>query len=412
MNKLIAVIRREFMASAANKTFIILTIIGPFLILAITILPGLLAASPDLVSGNSAVSICGADAQLESVFTQAFENQGRSLIKVAQSDKAAAKASVLSDETAAFIDFGPNWEDSGPSIFTKTGTDYALYSLVESIVDQYARERRIADSGLDPALIATLTRRISVSVIKINADSSETESGESEYLTTLFVAMSFVMLIYMTVILYGQLIGRSVVQEKTGKTVEIMLSSLSPRQLLFGKIIGLGLAGILQYAVWISMALILTSLVGPRFNITVPPALSVTNLLWLVILFIMAFFLYASGYAAIGAAAEDDHQLQQLAWPLIIFLILPMLLISNLIMAPSSPIAVIFSFFPFTSPVVLLIRLLVAPPPIWQIAISIFILAASIVVLAAGAAKIFRIGILLTGKRASFKEMLKWLKNP
>jgi len=222
--------------------------------------------------------------------------------------------------------------------------------------------------------------------------------------------MSFVMLLYMTTLLYGQMIGRSVVTEKTSKTVEIMLSSVSPRELMFGKILGLGLAGLLQYGIWVSIALVLTRLAGPLLGIAVPASVTPGNMAWLVTFFVLAFFLYASLYAALGAAAEDEQHLGQLAWPVLIFLIVPLVMISSFVSNPGSPLSVALSLFPMTSPIVMLIRVLIAPPPLWQVALCLAILVASIYLAAAAAARIFRTGILLTGKRARLGEILKWLR--
>ncbi|MFZ3110174.1 MAG: ABC transporter permease, partial [Rectinemataceae bacterium] len=189
------------------------------------------------------------------------------------------------------------------------------------------------------------------------------------------------MMIYMTVLLYGQMIGRSVVTEKTSKTVEIMLSSVTSRDLMFGKILGLGLAGLLQYAIWVAMSLLLTLVVGPVFNMSMPVGLTMENMGWLVLFFVLAFFLYSSAYAAMGAASEDEQHLGQMAWPLLIFLMVPLVMISTL----------------------------VSDPPVWQLVLCLAILSASVVGMAFLAAKIFCVGILMTGKRAALKEVLRWV---
>ena len=218
------------------------------------------------------------------------------------------------------------------------------------------------------------------------------------------------MMIYMTVLLYGQLIGRSVVQEKTSKTVEIMLSSLSPRELMFGKILGLGIAGLIQYGVWFGMGIALITFIGPALNVQMPQAISVNNFVWLIVFFILAFFLYGAGYAAMGAAAEDEHHLGQLALPLIIFLIIPMVMISPMIMNPNSPFVVILSYFPMTAPIVMLVRILVHMPPLWEIALSLGIIISSVIGAGFLGAKIFRVGILMYGKRPKLTEVLHWIR--
>jgi ABC-2 type transport system permease protein len=411
MRKLFAIIRHEFRLAAANKVFIAMTILGPFLLLAVTALPMLLATNPSVMSGGKPIAVASADPAVQEAVRAVAGQQGRDLwIVGADADAlAAAKAQVLKDEATALVVAAPGWEDGGIQLFSATGTDYLLFGGVEGALTGIARQRRVERSGIDPALAAELTRGIGFNVVKLSAGEGEKAAGEAEYMQTFIIAMSFVMLVYMTTILYGQLIGRSVVMEKTSKTVEVMLSSVSARELMFGKIFGLGLAGMLQYSIWVSVAVLLTKLVGPVLRIAPPAAMSIANLAWLVVFFVLAFFLYASGYAAIGAAAEDEHHMANLSWPLLIFLMVPLMMISSIIMNPGSPVAVAMSLFPMTSPIVMLIRLLIAPPPLWQIALCLVLLVGTVYAMAVGAAKIFRTGILMTGKRISFGEMLKWL---
>lgn len=412
MHKLLAVVRHEFRQAAANKAFIILTIIGPFLILAITVLPGLLSMNPKVMSGGGPVAVAGGDDAVRAALEAAVGAQGRKLVRIGTGGEeiAGAKAGVAKGDLDGLVVLGDSWLDEGASIYSKTGTDAILFGSVEGVLGAVAREARIAKSGIDPVLARELTREVKLTVIQVGADASERKGIEDAFMSTLFTAISFVMLIYMTTLLYGQMIGRSVVQEKVSKTVEVMLSSLSSRDLMFGKILGLGLAGLLQYAVWAVMALVLTDLAAPALGIVPPAGLSAANIGWLVVFFVLAFFLYAAGYAAIGAAAEDESHMGQLAWPLLIFLIVPLVMISSFVMNPNSTLSVVLSLFPMTSPIVMLIRLLVSPPPLWQLALCLALLLASIYAMMAGAAKIFRTGILMTGKRTTLKEMARWVR--
>ncbi|HPE89986.1 MAG TPA: ABC transporter permease [Spirochaetia bacterium] len=420
MRKLPAIIRYEFKLMAANKAFVILTILGPFLILAITVLPGLLSMNPKALSGGEPIAIAassGAGAQgeaaaLYAAFESAMSSQGRGVEPLPLDDEAIADAKrrVGSGKLAALVVMPAGWADSGATLYTKTGTDAMLYGTVERVVDAFARESRIARSGVDPDLARSLVRSVDLSIVKLSAGDREEAGGEGAFVQTLFTAMSFVMLVYMTTLLYGQMIGRSVVTEKTSKTVEIMLSSVSPRELMFGKILGLGLAGLLQYGVWVSLALVLSKLLMPLLGMAAPSAIAPGNLAWLVVFFVLAFFLYASLYAALGAAAEDEQHLGQLAWPVLVFLIVPLVMISSFVSNPDSPLSVGLSLFPMTSPIVMLIRVLIATPPAWQLTTCIGVLVVSVYGAAAAAAKIFRVGILMGGKRASFGEMVKWLR--
>ncbi len=406
MSKLFKVARREFLATAANKAFVVITLIGPILILAISVLPGLLASGE--IGSGSTVAVVGG----ESARPALASALGADSSVVGVDSEEAAKAGVLAGSYSAALILPSGWENAERlPFYSKTGTEIVLYSKVASVIGEVSRQSRASVSGVAPEVLQKILQGPSLDMKKLGADAgTESESsGADDYLGILLTVLGFVMLMYMTVLLYGQLIGRSVIQEKTLKTVEIMLSSVSPRHLLWGKILGPGAAGLIQYGFWILMALGATSLLGPSLGIALPDTLSASNLIWLVVFFVPAYFLYAAIYAALGAGAEDEQHLGQLAWPVIIFLIIPMVMINVFVMTPNSSISVFFSYFPLTSPIVMLIRVLVSPPPAWEVGLSYGILLAS--VLAAGmlAAKIFRVGILMTGKRRKLGEIIKWV---
>jgi len=408
MSRLRYVIRHEFRLTAANKAFVILTILGPFLIFAVTVLPSLLAQSPGAVASGKPLALFGAPPPVEQALTAAFSGMGIEVERV--DDAAAAKDSVLEGSRIAFLSLEPGWPDSGKAVwYSKSGAEIALYSAASAVLEAAAREARIVESGIDPALVAKVLSLPSFEVIKLDKGGAEEARGSDSFVEVLMTVLVFVMLIYMTVLLYGQMIGRSVVTEKTSKTVEIMLSSVKSRDLMFGKILGLGLAGLLQYAVWVSMAFLLKRFVGPLLGLSLPAGISTGNLVWLVVFFILAFFLYSSAYAALGAASEDEQHLGQMAWPLIMFLIVPLVMISTLVTNPDSTLVVILSLFPLTSPIVMLARVLVSSPPVWQLALCLALLVAAVAGTAILAAKIFRVGILMTGKRPKLKEVLRWV---
>ena len=168
-SRLPAIIRHEFKLMAANKAFVILTILGPFLILAITVLPGLLSMNPKALSGGEPVGVSGGDPGVLAALEGASSFQGRSVVAIGRDERSVADAKklVLTGKLAALVTLPPGWEDSGASLYTKTGTDAALYGAVEHAVDARAREARIARSGVDPALARELARRVELSVVKI-----------------------------------------------------------------------------------------------------------------------------------------------------------------------------------------------------------------------------------------------------
>jgi ABC-2 type transport system permease protein len=405
MRKLFMVIKQEFRMTAANKVFIIITIIGPFLILAVSVLPGLFAGSSTSVPEDTTVAVVGVSSSEFSEISSALQ---QSRIKaVRKTDPESAKTAVLEGRYKGMLTLPSDYVDANQyHYYSKTGTDIIVTETLQAVIGHMVITKRLAREGIDPSRVSALTARPQISVHKI-----ETESGGrgQDFFSVFSTAMAFVMLLYMTVLLYGQMIGRSVITEKTSKTVEIMLSSVRPVQLLFGKILGKCLAGLLQYGIWIGVALVLAYIIGPSLNIQIPASLTLFNLLFLIIFFILAFFLYSAAYAALGAGAEDEQHLGQLAWPLILFLVLPLITMSGFIMNPGSTLAAVLSYFPMTAPIVMLIRVILDTPPAWEVFLSILLLLATITGFIFLSSKIFKVGILMTGKRFSIKEILRWV---
>jgi ABC-2 type transport system permease protein len=411
MNKTLLVARHEFLVTAANKAFVAITLLGPILILAVSVLPGLLATS-SVASAGSVVAVVGGDGDRDGGIAASMSAalaEGKSRAE-AVPDEAVARGGVLSGRYSAAVILPSDWTTADQvTLLVKTGTDYILYSRVGSAVDALSREARAAASGIDPAAIRKVLKSPRLDVQQLGKKESGSHGGADAYLGILFTVLAFVMLMYMTVLLYGQLIGRSVLQEKSNKTVEIMLSSVSSRELMAGKILGPGLAGLIQYAFWIVVALGGIKVLGPSLHIAMPSALTAGNLFWLVAFFLPAYFLYSSIYAALGAGAEDEQHLTQLAWPLLLFLMVPIFLINLLLSNPDSTISAILSYFPLTSPIVMLIRILVSPPALWKIGVSYALLLVSVWAAVLFSAKVFRIGVLMTGKKRKLGEIIRWV---
>ncbi len=401
---LLIVARQEFRMTALNKAFVAMTVLGPFFIAAIAILPGMLAERQTQITEETIVAVTGGSGELQ----QAMQNQlEETMIQLEQyPDAEAARDAVINDEAAGALLIPQDYlQADRVNYVSRTGTDMHIAGLLENTLGSVVFQQRVSQAGFDAEEISRLARRPDVAIQSIETGE---EDGEQDFLAIILTAVTFVLMIYMTVLLYGQMIGRSVLGEKMSNTVEIMLSSVRPTDLLFGKIFGKGIAALLQYGIWIGMALLLVTLVGPFFDIAIPPTLSAANFGFLLLFFLLAFFLYSACYAAIGAGAEDEQHLGQLSMPLIMFLIVPMVLVSPIVMNPTGPLVAVLSYVPFTSPIIMMIRVLVDMPPLWEILLSIAVVIFSTLFLGYAAARVFRVGILLGGSRKSWKDILRW----
>ncbi|TFH06365.1 MAG: ABC transporter permease [Spirochaetales bacterium] len=404
--KMWTVAKMEFRLTAANKAFVIITILGPFLIVAISVLPSLLVRG-DVGAGDPGRIGLMAPSSLMSDLTTAF---GQSPVVLAQTsaDELLLEAGLQNNDLDAYVVVPPDvLESNTVSVVSKSGANFQLIGTIDGVVGQVVVARRLSLAGLDPAEVRALTQTPRIDVRRIDAGGAQ---QSQDMASIIFTTMAFTMMLYMTILLYGQAIGRSVLAEKLSKTVEIMLSSLSPRELLIGKILGKAGASLLQYGIWIGMAALVLKVIGPMVNLQISAVGGFINYIYLVGFFLLAFLLYSAIYAALGAASEDEQHLGQLAWPVILFLVIPMVMIGGTATNPDGIIPRILSLIPLTSPIVMFQRLLIGSPAAWEVAACLVLLAGTIIAMALFAAKIFRIGILMTGKRFTLGEIVRWVR--
>lgn len=399
--------KQEFKMTAKNKGFIIITIIGPFLILAVSVLPSLFAVSSDVPEGTT-VAVVGADRQFSDRLSAELEDSNIRLVE--RNTGTDLEEQVVNEKIHGYLELPEQPLEGEYRYYSKTGTDLLVSERMSHALSAVIVQSRLEQAGIQREAISGILEEPAFTTKKIGSGKAGDDSESGDYFSVFAVVMTFVMLLYMTILLYGQMIGRSIVSEKTTKTVEILLSSVRPIDLMFGKIFGKGLAGLLQYAIWIGIALLITLLAQPVSGFSLPDALSPANLFFLVLFFVLAFFLYASAYSAVGSGAVDEQHLGHLGWPLIIFLVIPLITISAHIMNPGQAFTVFLSHFPMTSPIVMLIRIMIDTPPVWEIITSIGILVGTIIGFILLAAKIFRVGILMTGKRFRLREILRWVR--
>ncbi|MFW5777292.1 MAG: ABC transporter permease, partial [Spirochaetota bacterium] len=313
--KMLRVAGMEFRLTAANKAFVIITIVGPFLIVAMSILPSLLAMGGG--GGDASRVALAGDPELRAALEPAFSGAPVELVRAGDSE-AALREALDTGTIDGYVVLPENAEEVETLRFvTAGGTNFQLVGTLEGIIGQVIVAQRLAGAGFDPAQVRSLTDPPRLEVRRVDGEGDQ--AGE-DIMSVLFTALAFTFLLYMTILLYGQSIGSSILREKRSKTVEIMLSSVNPRELLVGKIAGKAGASLLQYTIWIGMAVLFLQVLGPLFDIQIALAGGPTNYVYLVSFFLLAFFLYSTVYAALGAAAEDEQHLGQLGWPVIMFL--------------------------------------------------------------------------------------------
>ncbi len=219
-------------------------------------------------------------------------------------------------------------------------------------------------------------------------------------------------LMYFVVMLYGMNVARSIIEEKTSRVFEVLLATIRPEELLAGKILGVGSVGLTQVFLWLSTAVLLTStslLVGVAGG-GLHVALSVAQVVFFFVYFILGFLLYASIAAALGAMVNSEQELQQLNMLLVLPLAGCMFALGVVIANPSGLVSTILSLIPFCTPLIMYLRISLAMPPLWQIALSLALMLAAIYAVLWIASRIYRVGILMYGKKPNLPEILRWLK--
>jgi ABC-2 type transport system permease protein len=409
MSKLAKIVRMEFRLTVANRVFIVLTILGPFLTAAVTILPGLLSTSVAAMGAQATkIALLGADPRFVQEISPAFQ-QSRIQVSAVQGSvellDSQVRAGVYDGYLVMPADFS---EVTRLEYVSKKAADFRVMGVLQGVIGKAIVAQRLVKAGIAASQVASLTQVPGFEMRQLTQGGERKENPD--FITVLVTGLTLAMLLYMTVVLYGQVIGRSVLTEKTSKTVEIMLSSVRPMELLFGKILGKALASLLQYGIWVTVSAAVLKLIGPRIGISIGAGLSISTLAYLVLFFILAFFLYCSLYAALGAASEDEQHLGQLAWPVIIFLVIPVVMITSIISTPRAPVIVGLSLFPLTAPIVMFLRILVGAAEPWEVLVSIALIVATTAAVIWLSARIFRVGILMTGKRFRFLEVLRLVR--
>ncbi|TNF75439.1 MAG: ABC transporter permease [Bacteroidetes bacterium] len=445
MYKLGLIIRREYLAKVRNKSFVIMTFLSPILLVGMVVLIAYLTKIND--NDKRILAVMNESPYFQQDFSP---RTGVSFVIFQDVTLEAAKDSTLSMGYYGLLHL-PNrqtLEEVTESAFfySREAPSTAVLEQIERILERRLRSHRLEKLGMSPEEYAELGSGYEINTATFAGERSGKGINEFKAL----VGGGFGYLIMMFIIIYGGFVMRSVIEEKTSRIIEIIISSVKPFQLMLGKIIGTSLAGVTQFLIWIFSATLLmifalllldlepsllwegpaaapgfdSSLAAPSLKgdettllileefQKIPMAMLVTFFL---VYFILGYLIYSSIYAAIGAAVDNETDTQQFIFPIILPLMLAIYVgFFSVFSNPNGPIAVAFSIFPLTSPIVMLMRLPggigEGGVPLWQLVVSIVLLIVTFLGIVYLAAKIYRVGILMYGKKPSYRELFKWLK--
>ena len=319
---------------------------------------------------------------------------------------------IIEKKIDVYLIVPPNYDaPNAPfEIFSRKPNDVVANSSLRQAVNSAVRSQRLADANISEEKLKDLSQNVSLEVKKISEQGGEKDSDSS-------LAAAFIvgLMIYITLLIYGQQILSAVVEEKETRIAEILFSSARPFELMMGKLVGVGLAGLTQLAIWLISLLLLVgfgltnaSLIG--MNLPVPDIAPLT-IIYFFIFFLLGFFIYATIYALIGSMVTTVQEGSQFAMFPVLVLVVGFYLSFAVIRDPNSSISVWASIAPFIAPITMPVRIMAETPPFWQIALSIILNAAAIAGLVWLAARVYRVGMLMYGKRATIPEVWKWIRQ-
>lgn len=284
-------------------------------------------------------------------------------------------------------------------------------ATLEPATTTAVRRHQARTLGLDPSAVARLTREIEVAAYRVTEEGAARDEAQSA-----IVAQILALIIYMVVLLYGAMMLRAAVAEKASKTVEVILSSVRPWQLMLGKTLGVGAVGLTQIGIWLAVAglLLLYAASAQAFadvgfiqNLPV----GIDTLLLFVGLFLTGYFLYGGLYASVGAVASSEQEASQLQFPVTLLVIIPLLIIPIVLESPTSNASVVLSWIPFFTPVLFIARYALGIVELWEIPLIFTLQIVTILCIAWVGGRIYRVALLMTGKRPTLRELVRWIRH-
>jgi ABC-2 type transport system permease protein len=436
MHNAFVIFKREFEAMVRTKSFVIGTILVPLLMIGIFALQFFLFsrtgggqyslvivdASPDLIGNQTQRSLASSTSNFPGAKPVVFKGD----VVTASGDTAALRkqleARVAADSLDGYLWIPPNVvsgdvaEYNGRNASNSSVTDALKQSLQRSV-----QTVRLGKQGINPEQVSSALQPVRMKSTKIGAKGP---SGSAELAQILAFAMGFA--IYMIVAIYGAGVLNGVLEEKRDRIVEVIVSSARATELLVGKIFGIGAAGLLQMVIWV-LSIYLGLKFGPQivalFGVSPEkaasfagalrafPRLPTTVTLMFLFFFLGGFFIYSTMYAMLGSIATTNQEAQQLIFPVMMPLIIGFLMLQPAMMNPDSGVAVAGSLIPFTSPLIMPARSVITDVPVWQLMLSMVFLILTTAGIIWMGAKIYRIGIFATGKRATMSEVWRWIRT-
>jgi ABC-2 type transport system permease protein len=427
MEKILVIIKREYLQRVRTRAFVIGTLLTPVLLLVLSLLPVLIATrdsgprkivvfdqtgDPDLfnaisdrlktekTAGSIELTRFGV-AQDEDLNLLKTKDDIDRLMKKLGSDRIAGSNNGLLILRAGILD------GTRPQYYSENSSDFITNAALTNAINSALIEGRLTRAGIKNVSYSELMSQVELDVSKIGSEGVTKESEQ-----TFAVALVMLFFIYITILMYGISTMRGVIEEKQSRIVEVVISSVKPFNMLMGKLIGIGLVGLTQYLIWVLAALGFTLLgvsVATRMNFSMP-SIPASLLIYFVVYFVLGYFLFATLYALVGSMVSSEEEAQQMQMPVTMLIVVPMMIFWLIVREPNSSLSTVISMIPFFAPTLMMMRIAIISPPLWQILLSMLLMIGAIIGVVWIASKIYRITILMYGKKPTLAELGRWLR--
>ena len=415
LRDMFVIARREFLERVRSRWFVAMTLLGPIGMVAMVLIPALIAGRGAEGAKVEIVDKTGVIAQPLSA--KLAEAKWKPAILPANADDDATYRAemgrIRDNQINGFITIPKDALDGGQIVYRGDNASSQVVEVtLHQIVGQVVQAERGKRAGIPDAKLAELLRPPSFEAQHTNGE-TEGASGMASFV----IAYMLAFILYMVITLYGVSVMRSVVQEKTSRVMELMVATIKPRSLMAGKIVGVGAAGLVQISVWLAIGAVtlayrdqILGAFGVSGGGAALPPIGLADLSIIIIYFILGFFFYASMYAAVGAMVSSEQDTQQVQMPIMVLLLVGFAGVTAVGSDPRGVTAAVMTIVPFWSALLMPMRFLLGGAGPGEVALSLIVLAASTVLVARAAAKIYRVGVLMYGKRPSLSELVRWLR--
>ena len=429
MRKVLMIARREYIEAVRKKAFWIGMLLFPLLMGAMFVVPiGLSQVNPErqktLVIVDETGRLAGTVAERLAEETLAdgtpeYVVESIEATRPADEIRRELEPRILEGKLYGVVTIGSDFDASdGFRFYRKNVGDLQTSSTVRSALHSAVIDLRLerSDLELDKGTLEALTAGVNLESFQVTAGQEAMKKG---FIETYLATYLFVIMLYFMLYFYGYSVTRGVLQEKSSRVMEVLLGSVSPDQLMTGKILGIGLVGLTQTGFYIvtvgSLRLVaILFFVGKESGFdaaALVDAVGPAKLVFFVVYYVLGYFMFVTLFAIIGAVCNSEQEAQNFQLPVVLSLLIPMISTIFFVQHPDAPAAVVLSLVPLFTPMLMFMRISVLSPPAWQIALSIVLLLVTIWVLFKAAAKIFRIGTLMYGKRPTIPEILRWARG-